>query len=289
MNAYAVCSLNAIAVRSQPSQRSEMISQLLFGELAEVMEIKGQAWSRIRCEWDNTVGWAASNQLMPITPAEYESYQQSFALSLELFQAVTASDHFLPVSMGARFPGFDGIRFCLGERDYTFSGQVIFPGPEVQTRDMVVKLARRFLHTPFLWGGRSPLGVDGAGLVQAVFRLCGIRLPRHAEQQVFEGDVVDFIEQAHPGDIAFFENNFGRVFHTGILLNDNQIIHAFGKVRIDMLDHYGIYDLERRKYSHRLRVIKSFLPASNLPKTASDAEKMASSNSQMALFEQINL
>ncbi len=289
MNAYAVCPLNVIAIRAQPSQRSEMISQLLFGELAEVMETKGQAWSRIRCEWDNTLGWAASNQLMPITPAEYESYQQSFALSLELFQAVTASDHFLPVAMGARFPGFDGIRFYLGERDYAFSGQVIFPGPEVQTRDMTVKLARRFLHAPFLWGGRSPLGVDGAGLVQAVFRLCGMRLPRYAEQQVLEGDVVDFIEQARPGDIAFFENNFGRVFHAGILLSDNQIIHAFGKVRIDLLDHYGIYDLERRKYSHRLRVVKSLLPASDMPKTFSDVEKAEVSAAQMALFEPVNL
>ncbi len=260
-----------------------MISQLLFGEPAEVMEEKGRAWAKVRCVWDDTVGWVASNQLLEITRSEYESYREQYALNLELFQAVTAADHFLPVVLGAQLPGFDGLRFRLGERDYAFSGQVVFPGASTGNRDMVVKLARRYLHTPFLWGGRSPLGIDGAGLVQMAFKLCGIRLPRTADKQVLEGENVDFTEQAQPGDVAFFENNFGRVIHAGIVLPDAQILHAFGKVRIDMLDHYGIFDREHRKYSHRLRVVKALLPPVSAMREE-PAEKAEPSINQMALF-----
>ncbi len=280
---FVVCPLSTIAVRSHPSQRSEMISQLLFGEMAEIMEEKGHTWAKVRCVWDDTVGWVASNQLLQITYSEYESYREQYALSLELLQAVTSNDHFLPVVLGAQLPGFDGIRFQLGEKDYAFSGQVIFPGSATANRDLLIKLARRFLHTPFLWGGRSPLGIDGAGLVQMAYKLCGIRLPRTAEQQVLEGVNVDFTEQAQPGDIAFFENNFGRVIHAGIVMPDSQILHAFGKVRIDLFDHYGIFDRERRKYSHRLRVIKSILPAVSVPKDTSQGKTEPVPN-QMALF-----
>lgn len=280
---FAVCPLSVIALRSHPSQRSEMISQILFGELAEVMEEKGRAWVKIRCVWDDAVGWVAANQLLEITPNEYNAYRAHYALSLELLQGASASDHFLPVPLGAHLPLYDGIRFHVGEKEFTFSGQVLFPDNSLSNREMLLKLARRYLHAPFLWGGRSPMGIDGPGLVQMVFKFVGIRLPRNTETQVFEGDMVDFIEQANPGDVAFFENNFGRVFHAGIILPGNQILHAFGKVRIDTLDHYGIYDEERRKYSHRLRVIKSFLPPGSIPLSAMK-EKSEPVSNQAALF-----
>lgn len=261
-----------------------MISQLLLGELVEIMEEKGRAWTKVRCVWDNLVGWAASNQLMPVTPSEYEAYRQHSAMSLELLQAASSNDHFLPIPLGAQLPLFDGIRFQIGEAEYAFSGQAITPGDATQNREMLLKLARRYLHTPFLWGGRSPVGIDAAGLVQMAFKLCGLRLPRTPEQQVFEGDNIDFTEQAQPGDVAFFENNLGRIVHAGIILPDNKIMHAFGKVRIDLLDHYGIYDEERRKYSHRLRVVKSLLPRlANVPASWKEKTEEPALN-QMALF-----
>jgi gamma-D-glutamyl-L-lysine dipeptidyl-peptidase len=280
---FAVCPLSVIPLRAHPSQRSEMLSQVLFGELVEVMEEKGRAWAKVRCVWDDTVGWAASNQLLEITHSEYDAYREQFAISLELLQPASAADHFLPLTLGAQLPLFDGIRFQLGEREFSFSGQVIFPHSIHCTRELVVKLARRYMHAPFLWGGRSPMGIDGAGLVQMAFKLAGTRLPRTAEKQIFEGDIVDFIEQARPGDIAFFENNLGRVFHAGIILPDSRILHAFGKVRTDLLDHYGIFDEEKRKYSHRLRVIKSILPP-GAETTAPPQEKAEPAQTQIALF-----
>lgn len=283
LNQFAVCPLSAVSVRTHPSQRSEMSSQILFGEVVEIMEEKGRAWYLVRCLWDDAVGWVASNQLLVLAASEVPIFIGEEALSLELFQPITANDHFLPVPMGARLPGFDGMRFSFGSKNFSFTGQVVFPSKSVSNRDILVKIARRYLHTPFLWGGRSPLGIDGAGLVQMAFKFCGIRLPRTADQQVLQGRHVDFAEQAIPGDVAFFENNMGRIVHAGIILSDNQILHAFGKVRIDLMDHYGIFDKEKKKYTHRLRVVKSWLPKPE-KNQLSMAPVTETNRNQIALF-----
>jgi hypothetical protein len=280
---FAVCPLSAIAVRNHPTQKSEMLTQILFGELVEIMEERGKAWCLIRCLWDDAVGWVASNQIVALNLAELPLFQKEEGLSLELFQPITASDHFLPVPMGARFPGFDGIRFRFFQKDYNFTGQVIFPTKSIANRPLLVKIARRYLHAPFMWGGRSPLGIDAPGLVQMAFKLSGIRLPRTADQQVLQGQQIDFAEQASPGDVAFFENNTGRIVHTGIVLADNQILHAFGKVRVDVMDHFGIFDKDKKKYTHRLRVVKSFLPIQEKNLISMDTAPEISNN-QIPLF-----
>lgn len=236
-----------------------MISQLLFGELAEVLETKGRQWTKVRCAWDNFVGWVASNQLKPVTPSEFGRFQREFAYSLELFHTILAQDFCVPIVMGAQLPGFDGMRFKLEEHYFTFSGQAVFPENIEQTPEFVLKIARKYLHAPFLWGGRSPMGVDAPGLIQMVFKLAGIPMPREAEQQVYLGEAVDFVEQSRPGDIAFFENRAGRITHCGIILPNNEVLHAYGSVRIDAIDHFGIYNKKQARYTHRLRVVKRML------------------------------
>jgi cell wall-associated NlpC family hydrolase len=280
---FAICPLSIISVRSNPSQRSEQISQILFGEMVEVLDHKGKVWLKIRCVWDDLVGWVASNQLQSIAEEDYNRNRQHPAIAIDFFQPASSDEHFLPVPLGAQLPQFDGIRFKLAQATYHYSGQVIFPSEKTYQRDLVSKMARRYLNVPFLWGGRSPVGIDGAGLVQMVFKCCGIHLARSTEKQVLQGEIVHFVEQAQVGDIAFFENNFGRVVHAGIILPDNKVLHAFGKVRIDLLDHYGIYDELLQKYSHRLRVVKSVLP--KIPTANPVAPlKNESAQKQMALF-----
>lgn len=260
MSSYGICPLSVVPIRSTPSDKSEMISQLLFGELFEVLETKGRKWLKIRGHSDNCVGWLPQHQTKPVTPTEFQQYQQHFAFSLDLVQAVMADDHFLPITLGARLPLFDGIRFHLGEKVFTFSGQAVFPEHLEADADLVIKIARRYLNAPYLWGGRSPFGIDSPGLVQVVFQMAGFSLPREAEGQVMEGQSIDFMEQARPGDLAFCEDRFGRIAHVGILLPGGGVIHADGKVRIDKIDHYGIFQEEERRYTHRLRVIKRILP-----------------------------
>lgn len=261
---YHICPLSIVPVRASASDSSEMVSQLLFGELVEVIETKGRLWSQVRCAWDNLIGWTQTNQLQAITPTEFSTFNEHFSYNLELSQAVMGADFFLPITLGAQLPNFDGMRFQLADSTYTFSGQAVFPNDILPTAEIILKIARRYLHAPFLAGGRSPFGIDSSGFTQMVFKIASIKLPREAAQQVFIGESVDFMEQAKAGDLAFFEDRMGRIAHVGILLPNLQIIHSYGKVRIDTIDHFGIYNNDQGRYTHRLRVVKRILPTLQL-------------------------
>lgn len=258
---FGICPLSSVPIRSTPADSSEMVSQLLFGEVFEILETKGVAWFKIRCQWDNYMGWTRANQVQLITPTEFQHLQKHFAYNLDLVHPIMAADHFIPITLGARLPDFDGMRLKLENVYYQFSGQAVFPNDIFPTSDFILKVARRYLFAPYLRGGRSPMGIDSSGFVQIAFLMAGIPLEREASQQVFSGEPVDFVEQAMPADLAFFENNRGRISHVGILMPEGTIIHAYGRVRIDKLDHYGIFDQQQQKYTHRLRVIKRLLPS----------------------------
>ncbi len=255
---YAICHLSVVPVRSNSSDKSEMVTQLLFGEVVEIIEKKG-SWWRIRCTWDNYMGWIDKKQVSLISPTEAEAYQQQFAYNLELLQPLIGDEHYLPITLGARLPLFDGLRLKIKETTYQFSGQAVFPDELKPSIDMVLKIARKYLYAPYLWGGRSPLGIDCSGFTQNVFKMVGIALPRDAYQQVEVGELIDFMEQSRAGDLAFFENKSGRITHVGILYDENHIIHASGRVRIDKVDHFGIFNTELNKYTHRMRVVKRIL------------------------------
>ena len=128
-----------------------------------------------------------------------------------------------------------------------------------KTAHDIISTAYLFLHAPYLWGGKSPFGIDCSGFTQLVYKLNGYKLPRDAYQQVELGMPLSFVEEAEAGDLAFFDNEEGKIVHVGILLGDNRIIHASGCVKTDPFDHYGIFSAERGGYTHNLRVIKNIL------------------------------
>lgn len=281
---HGICPLSTVAIRNSSSQKSEMISQLLYGELVEILERKGRQWVKVRCAHDNLVGWVATNQLEWITPSEFESYQDNFAFVLDVFHALGTDEAFLPLTIGARLPNFDGLRFSIGEKTFNYSGQAVFPKDIVRGPEMIQKIARKFLNAPYLWGGRSPFGVDGPGLVQAVYGIAGYALPREAFQQVEKGDNVDFAEQSNAADVAFFENQKGRITHAGIVLPEGKIIHAYGKVRIDKLDHYGIFSKDKGGYTHKLRIIKRLIQPAETNPQKEMAKSQEAVNQQIPLF-----
>ena len=256
---FGICALSIVPVRSSASDKSEMVSQLLFGEVVELLEKKG-SWAKIRCSWDNYIGWIDIKQVKLITPSEFKLFSSKHSCSLELVQPAISDDYYLPITLGSNLPNYDGLRFSINGSSFTFSGQVITPFDIKPNTELVLKIARRYLYAPYLWGGRSPLGIDCSGFTQVVFKLVGINLPRDAYEQVDRGELVDFVEESQDGDLAFFENRKGKITHVGILLPEGQIIHASGHVRIDKIDHYGIFNREKEKYTHRLRVIKRILP-----------------------------
>jgi len=256
---YATCQIALAPLRAHPSDKSEMVSQLLFGETVEVTAQK-DTWRHVTCSWDGVNGWVDSRQIKRLTPAEYDAYRLDFSMSLSLVEGLMAADHFIPLTLGAVLPLYDGLRCHLGEQLFQFSGPVVTPGKIKADGDWMVKVARRYLHAPYLWGGRSPFGIDSSGLTQMVYKMAGIRLLRDAHQQVTQGRTVDFTEQCQAGDLAFFDNGKGDVIHVGIVLTDCNILHASGKVRIDKVDHFGIFNQETNRYSHQLRIVKRLLP-----------------------------
>ncbi len=284
---YAACQVSIAPMRAHPNDKSEMVSQLLFGETVEVLEAK-DGWRHVVCSWDGFSGWVDARQLRPITLSEYVEYGEHSSISLSLVEGLMAADHFVPLTMGAALPCYDGLRCRLGEQSFQFSGPVVTPSAAPRTGEWVVRVARRYLHAPYLWGGRSPFGIDAAALVQMVYRMAGIRLPREVSQQVHEGTSVDFTEQCQLGDLAFFDNGRGDIGHVGIVLPDCHIIHASGKVRIDKLDHFGIFNPEQKRYTHQLRVVKRLL-ANSTPafSTASDSDGLEPEEvfNQSALFD----
>jgi hypothetical protein len=257
---FAICKLSIAPVRQSASHRSEMRSQLLFGEVVKILEVKDRKWAHVLQPDDGFSGWAAVNQLRLITEEEADRYCRHFAFALELYQPILARDHFLPISFGARLPEFDGMHFRFGGERYTFSGQAVFASDVDPKPELVIKLARKLLNAPFLWGGRTPLGVDAPALVQLAYQVTGTNLPRTVEAQVNCGRPVDFVQQSQAADLAFFDELGGKVNHTGLILPGSQILHCYERVRIDAIDHYGIYNFELGRYTHRLRIVKRLLP-----------------------------
>lgn len=244
---YAVCKLSQIPIRSESKDSSEMISQLLFGECVELLE-KEDNWIKIRCIYDSYEGWIDEKQVLP-TDGIIEANHLSFQLS----HSCTFEGNHYPICLGASLPNFDGLNFKIDKKKYVFNGQTLEISKSHTSR--IRKIALQYLNAPYLWGGRSPFGIDCSGYTQMVFKFLGIKLPRDAYQQVELGATLNFASEAKLGDLAYFGDE-ERITHVGIVLENQTIIHASGQVRIDTIDHVGIYNAAAKKYTHKLKTIK---------------------------------
>ncbi len=255
--AFGICVLSVIPVRSEPSERSEMVSQLLFGELFEISETSG-SWIRIVNLFDLYEGWIDSRQCKRLSEPEVEVLQAlNTYIASDLVQLIynkTTKTNIM-VLMGSTFPGIINSELSIAGEDYVFENDYIDPRQKVDG-NKVADIAMQYLHAPYLWGGRTPFGIDCSGLTQIVMKICGVKIPRDAAQQAQTGNTVDFISEVAPGDLAFFENADGEIIHTGIFINEQMIIHSSGFVRIDAIDHEGIYNRVAQRYTHKLKLIK---------------------------------
>lgn len=258
---YGITKLSIVPGRIEPSDKSEMVTQLLFGDHYKILEERSK-WTRIRMVYDNYECWICKKQTFEISQEQYEKIekQEVTALCTELTQPVKHIDskEMLPITLGSTLPLLKtNNQFSLGDDEYVFIGSTYKPSKA--SREKAIEFARMFINAPYLWGGRSPFGIDCSGFVQLVYKLVGVKLPRDAYQQAEKGQTLSFVEEAQQGDLAFFDNSDGQIIHVGIILNDNYILHASGKVRLDRIDHQGIYNSETKSYSHKLRLIKSIL------------------------------
>jgi gamma-D-glutamyl-L-lysine dipeptidyl-peptidase len=248
--------ITAVApLRAEPAHKSEMISQLLFGELCDELETKGD-FVKLKCRFDGYEGWCQRKQLAKISSDDYPYVTK---LSTDVDDAVWVNGTRLLLSPGSTCFVADSnepmqvgpytLKFKLSDKK----------GPDFETKsDAIVHYARAFLGSPYLWGGRSRYGIDCSGLTQTVFRLAGLFIPRDSGPQSKEGEIVNLLQEAKAGDLAFFDNDEGRIVHVGILLGTTQILHASASCRIDPIDSYGIIHTEEGDRTHKLRTIKRF-------------------------------
>jgi gamma-D-glutamyl-L-lysine dipeptidyl-peptidase len=256
---YGVCGLSVIPMRGEPADRGEMVSQLLFGEAYSVL-IKKSKWYKIKTAYDQYEGWISENQHQQVHERYYHKHiNVKHPVALEMVHNSSSREVNTLIVAGSTLPEYDGMNFKLDGEKYQYYGQAVFPEHPLDFEKVVEKFALKYLNVPYLWGGRSPFGIDCSGFTQIVFKVLGIPLQRDAYQQAEQGEHVDFVELSKEGDLAFFENENGKIVHVGVMLKEQRIIHAAGKVRIDKLDHFGIFNVDTRKYSHKLKFIKRIL------------------------------
>jgi len=256
---YGICDLSIVSLRHEPSHKSEITSQLLFGETYRVLE-KQPEWLLVQCTHDEYEGWLDRKQHAPLGKREFDRIAAvRQPVSLDLVNTISSSSRHMKILIGSTLPGFDGMNFSMHEEKFIYNGQAIMPDNNYDHEKILEKCALKYLNAPYLWGGRGPFGIDCSGFTQMVFKLMGVKLKRDSYQQAHQGSDVDFTDLAKEGDLAFFSNKEGRIVHVGIILKGNRIIHASGKVRIDKMDAYGIFNEEIKKHSHYLKVIKRVL------------------------------
>ena len=247
---YGLCNLSIVPLRSEASDTSEMVSQVIYGDLFKVLE-KTNKWVYIQLDFDGYEGWIDPKQYLEISEDEFlqlKSLPKKY--SSDLVDVVSTSEQeLLPITMGSAIEVTDFL-------NHSFEGEY---KEGILSNKLLVENAYNYLNSPYLWGGKTPFGIDCSGFTQMVYKMSGYKLLRDASQQATQGDALSFIEESEPGDLAFFDNEEGIITHVGILLKDNYIIHAHGKVRIDQLDHSGIFNLEQKVHTHKLRVIKRII------------------------------
>lgn len=252
---FGICNLAIIPLRLEPSDRSEQVSQLLFGEHFTILE-KEEKWSKIESDFDKYIGWIDNKQYQSISEDQFVSLQQtSIVLNGDLIEYVcNPNNQLIPIPLGSCLTFLDNN--LINTSNYAFEGIKV---SGIKDKTNLVKTAFLYLNTPYLWGGKTPFGIDCSGFTQMVYKLNGYKILRDASEQATQGDPLSFIEESEPGDLAFFDNEEGHIIHVGIMMEDNYIIHASGKVRIDRLDHLGIYNAETNRHTHKLRVIKKII------------------------------
>ena len=249
---YGICPQSIVALRSAPNDESEMISQLLYGEHFKILEAR-KNWSRVRMAYDMCEGWVHNLQITQITEETYREIdtkgQLSYATDIVSHICSEENSMLQPIVLGSVLTKSNPL-------NASFEGDAV---NGLRDKSCLIETALLYLKAPFLKGGKTPFGIDCSGFSQMVYRINGYQLNRSAEEQSRQGDALSFIEESEPGDLAFFDNSEGVIDHVGIILKDNYIIHVNGEVRIDRIDHTGIFNTDKKLYSHQLRVIKKII------------------------------
>ena len=253
-----ICELPYLPLRLEASHQSEMLSQVLFGDIFEVIENQNK-WVKIRTLNDDFVGYVETKTISEFVENTKSVAQEYFVL--DTITEITKNNNisfFIPA--GAKIPtsALKNKRFSINKNKYKISKLKI--ADKEDQRSYLVRKAEEMLYAPYLWGGCTPWGIDCSGFTQLLYKFIGINIKRDAYQQATIGELVCFLEDAKPGDLAFFASEEGQIIHVGMIGNDKKIFHATtGCVRKDNIDYFGIFNVDIQRYTHQLNMIKSIL------------------------------
>jgi hypothetical protein len=247
---FGICLLSIVPMRAEPKDTSELVSQIIYGESFKIIEQRSK-WSLIRLSFDGYNGWIDNKQLVKIDKSTYESIiSKKNIYSSDLIEFIQLKEKgLLTIPIGSNLKNIELF-------NHHFDGDSI---SSVLPKENIIETSLLLLNAPYLWGGRTPFGIDCSGFTQLIYKINGYKIDRDAKDQAKLGQVLSFVQESEPGDLAFFDNNEGDIVHVGIIMKDNYIIHAHGHVRIDRLDQTGIYNVDTKKHSHKLRVIKKII------------------------------
>lgn len=251
---YAIVVVPAAPVRKKPNHRFEMVNQLLFGEKLIILKAK-KDWYKVKSTYDDYKGWVTWHMVQEVDRAIAESSNDG-TVAGELLNRITVNGLSMHIPMGAFLRNDKKGKGTIGEWPFEYNGKLAEPPNGAKAlKTFIGQTAKQWLNAPYLWGGKTILGVDCSGYSQTVFKTAGIILKRDAWQQAQQGNLVKGLQYAQPGDLAFFDDK-DEIVHVGILLGPDKIIHSAGKVRIDTIDKKGIINGDTGKRTHQLKLIK---------------------------------
>ena len=277
---FAINHCTVTPVRQEPSEGSEQLTQLLFGEVCEVLD-RLPRWTKIRSTLDGQEGWVDFKMLSPAPISSQEVKGERLKIKGEGVISVPmaiATDmetsEELMLTLGTRLPNYaHGTFEVLGKQYLINPTCVSLPisnsllgrpiGGTPSNSHNVCAIAQTLLNAPYLWGGKNAMGMDCSGFTQVVYTTQGINLLRNAREQMAQGNLVPSLAEAQPGDLAFFDHadrdpKATNISHVGLLLSPTEIIHCSGCVHIDTIDEQGIH-LPDGELTHHLVQIKRYL------------------------------
>lgn len=251
MDAYTI--VPVAPVRASASHKAEIVTQLLFGETAEIVEQQGEFY-KVKCTYDKYEGWVQDRQVVEGGEINSQTIIATSSLVVECNKTV------LHLSPGSILPA-DKTNWQIGPYNFVLpkASLPVVAGPLSASSDTILKIAQQYMGASYLWGGKSIFGLDCSGFTQQVFKIAGIYLDRDAWQQALQGAAVGSLQEARPGDLAFFANEKGRINHVGIISSASSIMHASANARHDELDAKGIRNRELNIYTHMLTVIRRYV------------------------------
>lgn len=251
---------SVIPVRAEAREGSEQNTQMLFGELCEILEEQPR-WTRVRLESDGQEGWVDAKMIAPIGGKDYtaykKAYQEAAMVKFPMTYAVSENNgQTIPLTAGTSLPNYKDGRFEVLGVGFRIDPNMVSVQPLALSLQTLLETTRFFINTPYLWGGKNALGMDCSGFTQVIMSLFGKKLLRNASEQVTQGSAIKERKEAQAGDLVFFDHEDGKISHVGIVIDPDRVIHCSGRVKVEKLDDTGIFSAEQGGYSHHLVSIR---------------------------------